>query len=398
MSTTNTYPRSACVARQPVEGDCRAPSGVRLCELLLAIGTCLCFGLRLFAQTPDSLTAEEPPKSWTATTNLKSNNLNPTRIVESHSQSGNRTVDKQSIQIRGLDGRLVRYQDIETETLQVDATTVRTTTRTFSRDADGAKSLLQVTEEVIHTLPGGESNVVRITSNPDLNGELQPVQREIVETKRVGVNLDETKTTVMLPSINGGLAPVLKTDEVRKRSANDTVESQKTTLLSDGAGNWQVSEIRQSTIRQEADNHSTDERIFRRDADGKLDEVSRMVSKESESTPGETHNAVEAYSIDVPGVTPDGSLHLVERATTVQCTTATGEQITEQRVEQPNSGDPDSGLRISILANRTVRPAPSGAEATHTIRMRDANGSFGVVSVNTRESDKVPTIQVQQTP
>lgn len=36
--------------------------------------------------------------------------------------------------------------------------------------------------------------------------------------------------------------------------------------------------------------------------------------------------------------------------------------------------------------------------AKHTVQMRDANGSFGVVSVDTTKSDKLPTIQVQQTP
>jgi len=239
---------------------------------------------------------------------------------------------------------------------------------------------------------------VRITSNPDLNGKLQPVQREIVETKRIGVNLDESKTTVMLPSINGGLAPVLKTDEVRKRSANDAVEARKTTLLSDGAGNWQVSEIRQSTFRQETDNRTTDERILRRDAEGKPNEVSRVVSKRSESNSGEKRAMVETYSIDVPGKTQDGSLHMVERATTVQRTTATAEQITDQRVEQPNPGDPDSGLRVSVLINDTMQPGPFGVQSTHTVQMRDSNGSFGVVSVDTTKSDKVPIIQVQQTP
>jgi hypothetical protein len=183
---------------------------------------------------------------------------------------------------------------------------------------------------------------------------------------------------------------------VRRRGANDTVESEKTTLLSDGSGNWQVGEIRQATTRQEGKNRSTEERISRRDSEGKLSEVSRVVSKASESTSGEKRNTVETYSVDVPGVTPDGSLCLVERTTTIQRTSATGEQVTEHQVEQLNPGDPGSGLRVSILVDDTMRPGPSGAEATHTIRMRDANGSFGVVSVDTTKSDKVPVIQIEQ--
>ena len=73
---------------------------------------------------------------------------------------------------------------------------------------------------------------VRVTYNPDVNGRLQPVQREIVETKKISKDVEETNTTVMLPNINGGLAPAFKTHELRKRAANDTVETEKTTLAS----------------------------------------------------------------------------------------------------------------------------------------------------------------------
>jgi hypothetical protein len=76
-------------------------------------------------------------------TDLKSDDLGaqriPVRIIESHSQNGNRTIDERSIQIQGAEGRLEPYQEIETETLQVDANTVRTITRTFARDVNGRK-------------------------------------------------------------------------------------------------------------------------------------------------------------------------------------------------------------------------------------------------------------------
>ena len=170
--------------------------------------------------------------------------------------------------------------------------------------------------------------------------------------------MEETKTTVMLPSANGGLAPAMKVQERRERGANDTVESQKTTLLPDGAGNWQVSETRQTTTRQEGKNRSTEERVSRPDSEGKLGEVSRTVSKESETASGEKHNTVETYSVDVPGSARDGSLHLVERATTAQRTSSTGQQTTEQQVEQPDPGDPGSGLQVTITHHRHGAPGP----------------------------------------
>jgi hypothetical protein len=399
MPVSNTYVRSASVL--PSADGCRASSVVALGCVLVVIGA-YCFCPSVFAQTSDSPTAEEPTKSWTATTDLKSDDSIPqripVRIIESHSQNGNRTLDKRSVEIRGTDGRVEPYQDIEKETLQVDATMVRATTRTFGKDANGGKALVQVTEEEKHTLPGDDSNVVRVTYDPDVNGRLQPVQREIMETKKIGQGLEETNTTVMLPSVNGGLAPAFKTHESRKRAANDAVETEKTTWFLDVNGKWQVREVRQATTRQEGTNRTTEERVSRLDFEGKLGEVSHVVSQESESTHGEKRSVVEAYSIDVPGTTRDGRLHLVERKTSTESSSSTGERATEQKVEQTNPGDPGSGLRVSVLVDGRMIPGPSGEQSTVTIRARDSNGKFGIVSVDTTKADRIPTIQVQQTP
>ncbi len=400
MPASNTYVRSASVAL-PSAGGCRASSVVALGCVLVVIGA-YCFCPSVFAQTSDSQTAEEPTKSWTATTDLKSDDLTPqripVRIIESHSQNGNRTLDKRSVEIRGTDGHFEPYQDIERETLTVDASTVKATMRTFDRDVNGRNALVQVTEEEKHILPGDDSNIVRVTYNPDLNGRLQPIQREIVETKTISKELEETNTTVMLTNINGGLAPAFKTRELRKRTANDTVETEKTTWLPDGNGRWKLSETRQNITREEAKDRRIEERVFRSDADGKLGQISRVVSQESESTSGEKRSVVETYSIDVPGATQDGGLHLVERKTSTGRSSSIGERATEQKVEQTNPGDPGSGLRLSVLVDGRMVPGPGGEQSTVTIRARDSNGGFGIVSVDTTKADRIPTIQVQQTP
>ena len=389
--------RSASAGRRCNDGP-RSSGAMRLIQLvLLASAAYLCSGLALWAQTSDSQTGN-PKESWTATTESQSDNVNPTRTIESHTQSGNHTLDKQSIQRRGSDGLFERYQDIEKETVQVDAATVRTITRTFGRDADGAKTLVEEVEEEKHILPGGDSKVVRATSDPDANGKLQLVRRRIEETKRTSKDVEETKTTVMLPSINGGLVPAVEEQERRQQGANGTVESQQTTLLPDGAGNWQVVEIRRTTTLQEGDRRSTEEQVSLPDSEGKLGEVSRTVSNEATLASGEKRNTVETYSINVPGSVGDGSLHLVRRATTAQLSSSTGQQTNEQQVEQTDPGDPGSGLRVTILTSDTVRPGPSGAQATRIVQVRDANGSFGVVSVDTTKSDNTHAIQVQIAP
>jgi hypothetical protein len=390
----NRLRRSARGGREFGDGYTRPSPVASLARImLLIVGAYLSSGVAIRAQTSDSQ-PDIASKSWTSTADSQSGSANPTRTVESHTQSGNRAVDSESIQRRGAGGDFEPYQDIEKTTVRVDSTTVRTTTRTFGRDADGAKTLVQVTEEERHTRAGGDSSVVRSTSNPDADGNLQVVQREIEETKKTGKDVEDTKTTVMLPGPDGALAPAMMVRERRQQGANDTVASQKTTMLPDLNGNWQVSEVKQATTTRDGKNRSTEERVSRPDADGKLGEVSRTVSKESDGS-GEKSGTVESYSVDVPGAAQDGSLHLVERSTTTQRTSATGQQDTGRQVEKPDPGDPGGGLRVTMFTTDSVRAAASGAQATQTIQMRDANGSLEVVSVDTSKSDNVHAIQVQ---
>ncbi len=379
--------------------------------MLLAIAAYFCSSIALRAQS-DSQTSDsqssDANKSWTATSESRSSDTDPIRTIESHAQDGNRTVDMQSLQRRAADGSFATYQDIEKETVQVDASTVRTVTRTFDRDADGARKLVQVVQEQKRTSSGGSSivsNIVRSTSDPDINGNLQLVQRQIEETTKTGANVEETKTTVFLQSADGSLVPGVKVQERRERGANDTLETHKVTQLPDGDGNWQVSEIRNTTTKHDGDNRSPsrtiEERVSTPDSEGKLVEVSRTVTKETELGSGEKRDTVETYSVNVNGATPDGSLHLVGRATTTQHTSSTGQQVSEQKVEQSNPGDPDAGLQVTVINMDTARTDPSGAQSTRTVRARNANGSydsFGVVTVDTTKSDNVPAVKVQIAP
>jgi len=393
--------RARRLTRQLPAGTVHGIVAFGLLPVLLMIAGLGCFAQSLVAQTSPAIATDQPDKSWTATTDSKSDNLLPTRlpvrIVESHSQEGERTLDKRSVEILGTDGHFEPYQDIERETLQVDATTVRTVTRTFSQDVNGKKALVQVTEEVKHMLPGDDSNMARVTYNPDVNGKLQPVQREIVESKKIGKDSEETKRTVMLTSTNGGLAPAFKTREVRKAGDNNKAETEKTTWLPDVNGKWQVSEIRQNVATPEANGRRIEETVFRPDAEGKLSQISRVVSHEFESTSGDKRSSVETYSIDVPGTPQDGRLHLVERKNSLSHSSSAGEEKTEQRVEQINPGDPNRGLRVSVLVDGKTVPGPAGEQSSVTIRARDSNGNFGIVSVDMTQSDRTPTIQIQQT-
>jgi hypothetical protein len=372
----------------------KSPGHARRLPKAILLVTCLWLGASgaLSAQTSDSQDGASD-KSWTATTEAKEDYANPTRTLQSHTQSGNRTVDVRSLQTRGADGNFQPYQDIETETTRVNAATTRTITRTFVRDGDGNKTLFQMREEEKRTLPGGDSRAVRTTSNPDANGNLQIVQRENQETRKTSPGVEETKTTVMLPGINGGLAPAMQIEEREKRSGN-TVEIQKTTQLPDGSGSWQVAEVRHTTTKDDGKNRSSEERVSRPDLDGNLGEMTRNAAKESEDASGDKQKSEETYSIDQPGAARDDSLHLVQRVTTTQRRSADSEQTTKV-LEQTNPGDPGAGLWVSTVTKDGERLGPAGVQGMQTIQQRDANGDLEVVSVDITQANSANAVHIQ---
>ncbi|MGB0116009.1 MAG: hypothetical protein WBP73_04325, partial [Terriglobales bacterium] len=71
--------------------------------LLLAVAAYLTSGVALWAQAPNSQ-PDPTNANWTSTTDSHNGDADPIRTIESHSQSGNRTLDKQSVERRGDDG------------------------------------------------------------------------------------------------------------------------------------------------------------------------------------------------------------------------------------------------------------------------------------------------------
>ncbi len=368
----------------------------RFRSVLFVVATSiLCSNFALRAQNPDPQPSDAT-QSWTKISESH-DGIGTMRSVESHTKSGNRSLDTNSIEQRLADGRYEIYLESTTETVQVNPSAVRTITRTFTGNGSGGKKLVQVAEEEKKFFPDGGSKSLRMTSRTDQNGNLQQIQREIGETRKVNAEIEETKTTVLQPSINGGFAAVSQIEEHRKRKGAET-EFQVMTRTPDGSGHWQISQRREGTVREDRTSRITNERVFMPDGEGNLREVSGTVRSESTADSGEKQTTVERYSIDVPGTTRDGSLHMVQRETVKQSAGSNGRQTSVQQVEQPNPGDPRAGLRVVAISVETARAGISGTELSRSVQLRDANGSFNVVSVDFSKSDQANAVQVQIAP
>ena len=360
------------------------------------LSACLAFSAMAAAQSQTSDTSNSNP-SWSSTSETSDSNVGSrSRTTESHTKTGNHTVDKQTTEIQ-RSGSYQPYQEIERETSQVDASTTRTTVRTYGRDGNGNRVLTQVTDEERHDQPDGGSKITRSTSNPDANGRLSVVQRQEENTAKLGKNVEETKTTTYLPGVDGRLVPSAQTQERREHLDDRTTKFEKTTSLSDGAGHWQLGERKNGTITDDGKNRTSEEHVARDNGSGNLSEVSRTVSRESRDGSGGTQSVVENYSKDVPGASSDGTMRLVERVTTSRDSSKSGSSMS-QRTEQVNPGNPDAGLQVTVGSTGSELSASSGTNGSNTVTARDADGRMRVVSVDMTKSDKKPAVEVQIAP
>jgi hypothetical protein len=368
------------------------PSAKRL-SLIAIVSATLC------GTTTICALAQEPPKSgsdesWTKTTEKPEQNVNPSRTTESHTKSGNRTVDKQRVDVLGPNGGYKPLAETETETIQVDATTTRTVVRTYQWDGNGQRTLAQVTEESSHGTASGDVRTERKTSSADVNGNFRVVQREVADTRKLTSGAEETKSSVYRADSYGGFTQVGQTQELKTRGADDSVAVKKTTLLPDGNGDWKVSDVTEKTIKDDGKNRSTEERVSRGDLEGRLQQSSRTVVKETETASGEKRSIVETY---------DGGAQLNRRVTRTQKKDSAGE-ITEEKIEGPNLGNPSDGPKVTGRTKYVVKYAnpgtqqSSGTQHTKTVEIRDANGHYKVVSSDTQKSTQPPPSPKSDTP
>lgn len=337
--------------------------------------------------------------SWSTTSQQvdQTGTANPTRTRTTHSEADGRVIEKTVVEAKGPDGRYVPYSEIERESVRVNGTTVRNVERSYGKTPDGQRTLIQETKEESRSFPDGERKMTRTTSNPDGNGALQAVQRALIDSKAVSPGVRDTRTTVFSADGSGGLAPTVQIVEHERQTDAKTVEFTKSTSLSDGAGHWSLSEVREGATRPATDGGSTkEERVLRPDANGKMAVAERIVSKQSA---GEQNGTTETYSTNVPGQAGDEGLRLVRRESTVQRNSGSGAGSTTRRVEQANPGDPQAGLHLTQEAIDIVRPGANGTAArSSTIMRSDSTGQLTVVWIDMGHTDNAAVVKTVTVP
>ena len=323
-------------------------------------------------------------ESWTSASQSSIANANPYRTTESHVKSGNRTLDKKTVEVRGPDGTYQLYYRTEIETIQESPTLRRSITRTYNPGLDRSEHLTQITE--VETRGSDDaSRSVKTISNADLNGKFEVKEREISVTEK-SADSQKTQTTVYLPSINGGFAPSVQINEQQSPSADGALKTKKETLIPDSSGRWETYELREQRVKGDSQGRITDERLSRRDFEGNVSPVSEVITKEK-NVNGRLTTTTENYSVDVPGSTRDQILHPLQSSETVQ-TTEAGRFVTETQVLQRDTVE--KGVSTVINTTDIVAKENSGSDETITVVAQYPNGYPSIVSIEleTRKTER----------
>jgi hypothetical protein len=362
----------------------------------------VCWGIVLFGLLGCSVQAQQSSSpsansSWTAASQQgdPSGALNPIRTRTEHTQQNGRTIDTQYTERLGPDGRYQPYLETETESVQVNATTTRTVNRTFVRDSDGGRTLSQETRQEALALPDQEKKVTSTTSSVDANGQLQVVQRQIQDTKQTSPGVRETKTQVLMPSSNGGLAPSMTIEERQTKRSDQLTEFKKAIMLPDLNGNMQTNEIRQGTITTAGKDTTKEENVLRLDNDGKFAVIQKTVTKEAANGSGGTQRTSDTYSSTIPGGFVDTGLALTQHESSVQSVSSDGTKRTVAETDGRNPGAPGDGLGLTEKTIDILRPGVNGtAQEQRTIESSNANGGMNVVWVDTNNIAKTSSVIV----
>ena len=334
-------------------------------------------------------------QSWSATNAQESPNatINPIRVRETHSQTGQQTSDSLSIDNLGPDGRYIRYMDTEKESKRVDDTTVRRMERDYGRGPDGQRMLIQERQEETKALSDGEQQTVRSVSNPDADGRLQMIQSQLENSRLLAPGVREVETTTRTPDPNGGLSPAVHTREITRQMGNRLTFEKSMSFL-DLSGRWQTQEVRSGSVTQNSGlETTTEERVFQPNSDGKMTTVRRTSSHAVASSAGKRETE-EKYSTDIPGVAGTERLSLVQRDNINQ-STSLGSSVTTRQVEQLTPGSPEGGLHVTQQEIDVRRATGNGlVEHRNTILMTDTNGHVQQVWVEFGKTDRPSALTI----
>ncbi len=347
------------------------PSCILLIWLVLMLGS--------FATARDALSKEHRIVTENLPSNLSA--TSPVRQVVTRQESGNRTIERRVLEGPSINGGSEVILEVTEDIVRFDDQRTERTRQEFGTDPDGRPKLIRSIQEERRQLPDGGERVVRDFSEPDLNGRLQNVRREIQETEPVGPGVDRTQIEVLTPSINrSGLELSSLIEQTERRQGDQLLESDRITYTTHpGSSSWEALERHVTQHEYAAGETRTVEQIYQPDASQNLSLSQQIVRKERRTGEGRQETSEEHYARDVPGMARSSEPTLHRQVHEVRTRRSDGggrmvREIQELRV--------DRFVVVERIVEESRPLREGGVETEREVQRRDVSGNLRTVGTS----------------
>ena len=255
--------------------------------------------------------------------------------------------------VQSINGRKVPVEQI-TERVIRDGPT-RVVERTLQRfDQEGRPASQQVTLTEQESALGGNSTVRSTTSQRDINGNLQVVERSVVQTRKTGAT-ETSETVVERPTINGSMEPVEKRS-VLKSGTSDASQQTSTTYRLGVNGFYEA--VRVVSEKQKQAGTITEQAAeYEVGSTGTLVLHSQTLRRTTKRSDGSESEIVDVFTRSVPGtIRSEGApLALQERQSVERAMGPDGSVRETLWVQRPTVSDPAVLSQPRVVSEQTCK-------------------------------------------
>lgn len=317
--------------------------------------------------------------------------------------SGRRIADRESATSTKQDkegGSLRTYQNSngrrvpyirEKETVVVKGARSETREkRTQLYDTSGNPTQQELVRTQERRLADGTIETTATTYRTDLNGRMQPVERQVERVKEQGA-LTTTTKVVERPTVNGGFGAIKKEESTERKQGETASTIETVRSIGDGSGALQVAEREQTTMKRQGTTATTETQVFSRSvATGQMGLSERTVGILQERADGSSTEKIETFGFQVHG----GGTNLnaqrmqlqevVERRTTKS---ANGETRERTSVRTRDVANP-SEFAPAQVTQKVSTPSKDGETVRTNIYEQSVNGRMRPAGVVIEEVKK----------
>ena len=300
-------------------------------------------GLLALASAFGQETSTSQSSSVSSTVDVNGRAIEGPEITATTTKTGSVRMER----VQSINGRKVPLEQVTERVIRDGA--VRIVERTLQRfDQEGRPAAAQITVIEQESGPGGHLTVRSTTSQRDINGNLQILERSFSETQKTGAT-ETSETSIERPTINGSMEPVEKRS-ISKIGTADAFQQTSTIQRRGANGFYEAGRVVSDKQKQAG---TTTEQIaeYEIGSTGSLElhsQTARRVMKNSDGSETET---VDIFGKSVPGtIGSEGApLTLQERGTVERSTGTDGSVRETLRVQRPTVSD-----RTVLSAPRVV--------------------------------------------